>query len=119
MIEEIGRVNRVLVLGPTLLPALLRTIHLGYVTLMLERNNDRIVDLLGATRTEMVRMDEVLGKLAKQAGTFSSTIDKARVRTRAVGRVLRTVEAVEPEVADRVLAIDVEDELEEETGVEG
>ncbi len=90
LVEDIGRESRVLLMGPTLFPALLRTIHLGFVTLSLEHKADQIRDLLGATRTEMLRMDEVLERLARQAGAFSSTIDKARVRTRAMGRKLRS-----------------------------
>ena len=78
LIDEIGRMHRVLVLGPTLFPALLRTIHLGYVTLALERNAEEIGNLLGATKKEMEKIDDVLGRLGKQAKTFSNTIDSAR-----------------------------------------
>ena len=92
LIDEIGRDCRVLVMGPSLFPALLRTIHLGFITLALEQKADQIRDLLGATRTEMLKMDDVLDALAKQAGTFSNTIETARRRTRAVGRKLRGVE---------------------------
>ena len=95
LIDEIGRTHRVLVLGPALFPALLRTIHLGHITLSLENKAEEIGRLLGATRTEMGKIDEVLERLGNKAGTFSATIDRARVRTRAVGRVLRGVEAIE------------------------
>lgn len=108
LIDEIGRECRVLVLGPSLFPALLRTIHLGFVTLALEQKADQIRDLLGATRTEMIKMDDVLARLAKQAGTFSNTIERARVRTRAVGRVLRSVEAMEAGQAEQLLELDNE-----------
>jgi DNA recombination protein RmuC len=103
LIDEIGRAHRVLLLGPSLFPALLRTIHLGHVTLALDQKADEIGKLLGATRTEMLKMDDVLERLGKQAGTFSSTIERARVRTRTVRRVLRGVEAVEAEEAERLL----------------
>ncbi len=106
LIDEIGRQNRVLVLGPSLAPALLRTIHLGHLTLALEQKADEVRSLLGAAREEMGRMDEVLGKLAKQAGTFSNTIETARRRTRAIGRKLRGVEAVAPQDAERLLGLD-------------
>ena len=76
LVDDIGRECRVLLMGPTLFPALLRTIHLGFVTLALENKADQIRDLLGATRTEMLKMDEVLERLAKQAGTFSATIER-------------------------------------------
>jgi len=113
LIDEIGRECRVLVMGPSLFPALLRTIHLGFVTLALEQKADQIRDLLGATRTEMLTMDEVLGRLAKQAGTFSNTIEAARRRTRAVGRKLRGVEAVEAGRAESLLELEGETLAEE------
>jgi DNA recombination protein RmuC len=114
LIDEIGREWRVLVLGPCLFPALLRTIHLGFVTLALEQKADQVRDLLGATRTEMLKMDEVLDRLAKQAGTFSSTIERARTRTRAVSRKLRGVEAVAAPQAEELLELDSEMLAEEE-----
>ena len=108
LLDEIGRLQRVLVLGPTLFPALLRTIHLGYVTLALEEKADHIRDLLGATRAEMLKMDAVLDRLAKQANSFTTTIDQARTRTRAVGRKLREVETLDPAAADRLLEVSAE-----------
>ncbi len=93
LIDELGRTSRVLVMGPSLIPALLRTIHLGYVTLALEEKTDVIRHLLGATRQEMIRMDQVLDRLARNASTMSNTIEEARRRTRVVARKLRRVEA--------------------------
>ncbi|HTB45658.1 MAG TPA: DNA recombination protein RmuC [Acetobacteraceae bacterium] len=106
LIDEIGRECRVLVLGPCLFPALLRTIHLGFVTLALEQKADQIRDLLGATKQEMLTMDRVLDTLARQAGSFSNTIEKARVRTRQIGRKLRGVEAVEAAQAEELLELE-------------
>ena len=115
LIDEIGRVQRVLVLGPALFPALLHTISLGYLTLRLEQKTDEIGRLLGATRTEMQKIDEVLARLGKQAKTFSNTIETAQRRTRAVGRVLRGVPAVPAEDAERLLEMgDAFDEEETE-----
>ena len=105
LVDDIGRECRVLVMGPTLFPALLRTIHLGFVTLALEHKADQIRDLLGATKTEMLKMDDVLGRLAKQAGTFANTIEQARVRTRAVGRKLRGVEQIDAVHAEDLLEL--------------
>ena len=107
LIDTIGRENRVLVMGPTLFPALLRTIHLGFVTLALEDKADEIRHLLGVTRVEMVKMDDVLERLARQAGAFSGTIERARVRTRAIGGKLRDLGVPDlgvpaPDVAEAV-----------------
>ena len=103
LIDDLGRRHRVLVMGPTLFPALLRTIHLGHITLTLERKADEIGRLLGATKGEMDKIDKVLETLGKQAGAFSNTIDRARVRTRAVGRVLRDVGTVDATAAEQLL----------------
>ena len=106
LVDEIGRVHRVLVLGPALAPALLRTIHLGFVTMALEHKAGEVRRLLGATRTEMQRMDDLLERLGKQASQFGGVIEQARMRTRAVGRKLREVEQVSPDEAERMLADD-------------
>ncbi|MDQ2801139.1 MAG: DNA recombination protein RmuC [Pseudomonadota bacterium] len=113
LIDAIGRDCRVLILGPSLFPALLRTIHLGFVTLALEQKADQVRELLGATRTEMLKMDQVLDKLAKNAGTMTSTIEAARVRARQVSRKLRGVEAVEAVRAEQLLEFDPEPAVEE------
>jgi len=114
LIDEISRLTRVVILGPSLLPALLRTILLGHVTLALEQKADEVRHLLAATRGEMVRMDAVLQRLAKQASVMGNTIDDARRRTRAVDRKLRGVEVLAPEAAREALGI--EDGVEAEEG---
>ncbi len=114
LIDAVGRDNRVLILGPSLFPALLRTIHLGFITLALEQKADQVRALLGATVTEMRKMDGVLERLAKNAGTMTNTIEAARRRTRAVGRALRGVEAVEDATAEQLLELEAETVVEED-----
>ncbi|HYF09082.1 MAG TPA: DNA recombination protein RmuC [Acetobacteraceae bacterium] len=106
LLEELSRSHRVLVLGPSLLPAMLRTIQLGYVTLSLGQKADIVREMLGATKAEMQKWDEVLGRLSKQVGTVGKTIEAAQVRTRAVARRLRTVEAVPLDRVDELLGIE-------------
>ena len=118
LIDDIGRDSKVLVMGPSLFPALLRTVHLGFLTLALEQKADMIRDLLGATRTEMLKMDGVLERLSKNAGAMSKTIDDARVRTRAVGRRLRSVEQLDAVAADRLLGLEALDVLDAEDDAE-
>ena len=113
LIDEIRVREKVIILGPTLLPAMLQTIYLGHITLDLEKRAGEIGKLLGATRAEMTKMDDVLGKLAANASAMSSNIEKARVRTRAVGRVLRTVEMVEADAAQVMLGLEADVDEEE------
>ncbi|MFT8613266.1 MAG: DNA recombination protein RmuC, partial [Gluconobacter oxydans] len=100
VIDEIGRLYRVMVMGPSLLPAMLRTVHLGYVTLTLEERTEAIAGLLGATRQEMLRMDQVLEKLHRNAGTMGNTIEEARRRPRVVGRRLRARDGTADEMEE-------------------
>ena len=113
LIDDLGRSNRVLVLGPSLFPALVRTIQLGHVTLALEQKADEVRQLLGATRGEMAKMDGFLAKLEKQAGTMGNTIIAARRRTRAVERKLKGIEVVEGDEAVALLG-PIEDIIEDE-----
>ena len=108
-IEDIGRASRVLVLGPSLLPAMLRTIQMGHVTIALGEKADMVRELLGATKAEMGKMDEVLVRLRKQVSAVGNTIDAAQVRTRAVARKLRGVDAVDGSRAALLLEIEAED----------
>lgn len=102
LIDEIGRTSRVIIMSPGLLPALLRTIHLGYVTLSLEERTDAIARLLGLTRQELVKMDTVLEKMGRNAQAMSGSIEEARRRTRVMSRHLRSLDVSE-EVADDIL----------------
>jgi DNA recombination protein RmuC len=106
LIEGLNREHRVLVMGPSLLPALLRTIHLGALTLSIEQRAEQIQHLLGAVRTEFGRMDGVLAKLEKQAGSVSNTIGDARRRTRAMDRTLRGVTALAADQASAALQLE-------------
>lgn len=115
VIDEIARNSRVFIAGPSLLPAMLKTIQLGYVSFALSKNAESVRELLSATKTEMAKMDTVLEKLGKQVGTVSNTIGSARTRTKAIARKLRGLEALPGEAAERLLEIDAEGlELEED-----
>ena len=112
LIESLNREHRVLVMGPSLAPALLRTILLGTLTLSIEQRAHEIHNLLGAVRGEMLKMDGALGKLAVNADRMTKSVEDVRRRTRAVDRKLRTVTVLEAAQADAVL--ELEAEVEEE-----
>jgi DNA recombination protein RmuC len=78
--------------------------------LALEDKADEIRDLLGVTQAEMLKMDDVLARLARQAGAFSFTIERARLRTRAIGGKLRGLGVPSLEIAEDAAQIDEGDE---------
>jgi len=106
VIEDIHRAHRVLVMGPSLLPAMLRSIQMGHMTIALNEKAEAVRELLGATKSEMRQMDEVLRGLARQVRTMGNTIERAQVRTRAVDRKLRSIDVVEGSRAAALLDIE-------------
>lgn len=113
LVDDIGRNHRVLILGPSLLPALLRTIQLGHVTLALSKNAESVRELLAATKDEMGKMDGVLKTLSGQVGSVANTINKAQVRTRAIARKLRGVDVLGGQDSGAILGI-TDDSAEED-----
>ncbi len=105
LIDELGRSQRIMVMGPSLLPALLRTIQLGAVTLALEQKAAAIVQLLGATKQEMLTMDAVLERLAKNAGAMANSIEDARRRTRVVRSKLGGIAELDAAVSGELLEL--------------
>ena len=113
LIDRIGREHKIVLLGPSLLPAMLRTIQLGHVSLALSKNAESVKGLLSATKAEMAQMDQLLGLTAKQIGTVTTTIGRAQRRTQTIVKKLRGVEAMDPESASQLIGpteTDIEDE---------
>ena len=106
LIEKIRRSHRVMVMGPTLLPAFLHTVKVGYLTIALEKNVTAIGETLAAVKTEWSKLEPFLTKLSNQTETLKRAIDNTRQRARAVGRKLRSVDAIEHTRAEAVLGIE-------------
>ena len=92
--EALQREHKVMLAGPTTLLALLNSLQMGFRTLALEKRSAEVWDVLGAVKTEFGKFGEVLAKTKKKLEEASNTIDQAEVRTRAMARQLRSVEAM-------------------------
>ncbi|QNT77337.1 DNA recombination protein RmuC [Entomobacter blattae] len=99
LIDELNRSHRILVMSPALMPAFLRTIQIGHVSLAMEEKTQMVAALLGATRQEMIKMDGILEKLAKNTVTMGNSIEAARTRTRWFAKKLRNVATQEQNIA--------------------
>ena len=91
LIEQVRREHRVMVMGPTLLPAFLHTIRVGHLTVTLERKAVQIGETLSAVKAEWAKLDGALATLAERAELVSRGIEETRRRARAVGGRLRHV----------------------------
>src|SRR5205814_10075329 len=94
LVEGIQREHKVMLAGPTTLLATLSSLQMGFRTLALERRSAEVWEVLGAVKTEFAKFGDVLAKTKKKLDEASRTIDDAEVRTRAMARQLRTVEAL-------------------------
>ncbi|MFP6558469.1 DNA recombination protein RmuC [Paraburkholderia sp. B3] len=94
---------RVTVAGPTTLTALLNSLQMGFRTLAIERRSSEVWQVLGAVKTEFGKFGDVLAKTKSQLETVTRSIEAAEVRTRAMNRKLRDVEALPGEEATDLL----------------
>ncbi|NJD92458.1 MAG: DNA recombination protein RmuC [Geobacter sp.] len=104
--EIIQRECRVIIAGPTTLAALLNSLQLGFRTLAIEKRSSEVWKLLGAVKTEFGKFGEILEKTKKKLDEASSSIDTAAVRTRAIERRLRGVEALPAAAGETVEEIE-------------
>jgi DNA recombination protein RmuC len=94
LMEALQREHKVMLAGPTTLLATLNSLQMGFRTLALEKRSAEVWEVLGAVKTEFAKFGDVLAKTKKKLDEASSTIVQAEVRTRAMERQLRTVEAL-------------------------
>ena len=102
LVEALQRDHRISLVGPTTLLATLSSLQMGFRTLALEKRSAEVWQVLGAVKTEFGKFGDILAKTKKKLAEASSTIDLAEVRTRAMTRQLRVVEAL-PEPAAQAL----------------
>ena len=104
--DTIQREYQVTLAGPTTLAAILNSLQMGFRTLAIEQRSSEVQRLLGAVKTDFGRFGDLLSRTKKQLDTVSNTLGDAEVRTRAIERKLRGVEALPAVEADRLLTED-------------
>jgi DNA recombination protein RmuC len=101
--EALQREHKVMLAGPTTLLALLNSLQMGFRTLALEKRSAEVWEVLGAVKTEFGKFGDVLDKMKKKLGEATDTLDAAAVRTRAMARQLKNVEALPDNQVTRLL----------------
>ena len=102
LMEVLQREYRVTLAGPTTLMAMLNSLQMGFRTLALEKRSSEVWQVLGAVKTEFGKFGDVLAKVKTQTQTVLNSLESAETRSRALGRALRSVEAL-PEEASKAL----------------
>ena len=116
LVEALQSEHRIMLAGPTTLLATLSSLQMGFRTLALEKRSAEVWQVLGAVKTEFQKFGEVLARTKKKLEEASNTIDAAEVRTRAMARRLKTVEAM-PETPAQALLAGTADDSGDDTDV--
>jgi DNA recombination protein RmuC len=111
LMEFLQREHRITLAGPTTLLAMLSSLQMGFRTLALEKRSSEVWQVLGAVKNEFTKFGTVLAKVKSQTETVLKTIDSAEVRSRAMGRVLKQVEALPDAEAQALLPTDKDFDL--------
>ena len=103
LVERLQREHRIVVAGPTTLAAVLNSLRIGFRTLAIEQRSSEVWKVLGAVKHEFSKFGGVLEKVKRQLDTAGRTLEETGVRTRAMERKLRTVEALPADAATEML----------------
>ena len=107
--DEIQRVSRVTIAGPSTLSALLNSLQMGFRTLTLEKRSSEVWEVLGAVKTEFTKFGDVLAATRTALEKAARNIDQAEVRTRQMSRKLKQVEALPDEQTQSLLDASADD----------
>ena len=117
LMEALQREHRITLAGPTTLLAMLSSLQMGFRTLALEKRSSEVWQVLGAVKTEFGKFGDVLAKVKSQTETVLNTLSSAETRSRAMGRVLRQVEAL-PDAQSQALLPSLDKEADKEADKE-
>jgi DNA recombination protein RmuC len=101
--DELQRVHRVSIAGPSTLSALLNSLQMGFRTLALEKRSSEVWQVLGAVKTEFAKFGDVLAATRSNLERAAKNIETAEMRSRQMVRKLKSVEALPSEAAQLLL----------------
>ena len=102
-LESIQNKYRVIVVGPTNLVALLNSLQMGFRTLAIQKRSSEVWEVLGAVKTEFGKFGDVLEKTQKKLQATVNEISNAGIRSRAIEKKLKLVEALPEEKSLQML----------------
>jgi DNA recombination protein RmuC len=94
MVETLQNECRVVLAGPTTLAAMLNSLRLGFRTLAIEKRSSEVWAILASVKTEFGKFGQIIDATRKSIDQAARKFDDIGVRTRAIERRLRGVEAL-------------------------
>ena len=106
LIEELQRVYRVNVTGPSTMAAFLNSLQMGFRTLAIQQRSGEVWQVLGAVKTEFEKFGDVLERSQQRLQQVNNELDTLiGTRTRAINRKLKDVERLESPDAGKLLDV--------------
>ena len=103
MVEQLQNTYKVNIAGPSTMAALLNSLQMGFKTLAIQKRSVEVWSILSSVKTEFDKFGDVLEATQMRLDQANKELDKlVGVRTRAIQKKLKDVEALEPqeELAD-------------------
>lgn len=94
LVQTLQRDHKIILAGPTNLAALLNSLQMGFRSVAIEKRSSEVWKVLGMVKTEFGKFGAVIDKVQSKLRQASDTIDKVGVRSRAIERNLKSVEAL-------------------------
>ncbi len=92
LVEELQKLYKVNIAGPSTMAALLNSLQMGFNTLAIQKRSSEVWEILSAVKTEFVKFEEVITATQKKLNSASNELDNlVGRRTRAINRKLRSV----------------------------
>lgn len=115
LVEELQRLYKVNIAGPSTMAALLNSLQMGFKTLAIQKRSSEVWDILSAVKTEFVKFEDVIAATQKKIISANDELDKlVGVRTRAINRKLRSVTALtDSSKSQNILDIAAQNEFDE------
>lgn len=94
LMEALQNEHRVMVCGPANLAAMLNSLQMGFKTLAIEKRSSEVWAVLGQVKTEFNKFGDIVEATKKSIDAAARKFDDVGVRTRAIQRKLREVQAL-------------------------
>ena len=94
LFEAMQREQRITIAGPTTLLALLTSLQVGFRTVAIEQRSAEVWRILEKAKTEFGKFGDVLDNVKSKLDLASKQIEQTGVRTRAIERSLRDIDAL-------------------------
>ena len=93
--EQIQREERVVIVGPTTISALLNSLQLGFKTLAIQKSSEEIWKMFSQFRKDFGKFTENLVSIQKKLGEVNSTIEQTTQRSTLIQKRLDKVENIQ------------------------